>query len=70
MYHFQALNITWSVFFMCEHFVVVCGSYLSEKTHGEKVANAGEKRCDGICHLGLYFFCCGVNHRLGLPLTV
>ena len=40
MYHFQALNITWPVFFMCEHFVVVCGSYLSEKTYGEKVANA------------------------------
>ena len=70
MYHFQALNITWPVFFLCEHSVVVCDLYLSEKTYGEKGANAGAKRCDDICHLGLYFFCCGVNDRLGLPPAV
>ena len=45
--------------------VVVCGSYLSEKTYGEKGANAGVKLHSGICHLGLYFFCCGANNRLG-----
>ena len=64
MYHFQALNITWPVFFLCEHFVIVCDLYLSKKAYGEK----GEK-CwsDSICHLGLYFFCYGTNDRLGVP---
>ena len=43
--------------------VVVRGSYLNEKTNEEKM---GKYRSNNFCHLGLYFFCCGVNDRLGV----
>ena len=36
--------------------VVVCGSYLSKKTYGEKGAKCWS---DGICHSRLYFFIVG-----------
>ena len=49
-------------------FIVVCNSYLSEKTYGENEKWGKYRRfalAFAICHLGLYFFCCGVNDRLG-----